>query len=847
MKKSLFLVLCFLLTTYSISFSQKTSPLYVDNQGVLRRTSTQQEVSYFGVNYTAPFAHTFRAAKYFNEDLYKTIDNDVYHFARLGFNAFRLHLWDVELSDENGNLIENEHLKALDYLIKKLEERKIDIILTAQTNFGNGYPEKNQKTSGFSYLYDQCMIHSDSKAIKAQENYLKQLAQHVNQFTKKSYLADTCIVAFEINNEPCHSISIEDTKNYINTMIKALKSTGYNKPIFYNVSHNHDFVSAYFSTEIDGGTYQWYPTGLVSGKTLDFNFLPYVDEYTIDFQDVEGFKEKAKIVYEFDPGDIFDTYLYPAVVRSFRSAGFQWITQFAYDATFLACYNTDYQTHYLNLAYTPGKAIGMKIASETSKTVPLYAKFPKYPLDTIFNNTLVSYSQNLAVYNSDEKFFYTNSNNIQPKNEKKLTEICGVGTSKIIEYDGLGAYFLDKLSKGVWRLEIMPDIISVDDAFEKPSFKRKVGVIKNDFRTLKIKLSDLKDDFTIEKISQTADYKFENNELKIFPGVYILKAKNSTAKISEDFQYNNIKVKEFFAPKNNIDKIYFTHLEKPYHEKGTALILKAQVVAPNKIDSVVVYPLDISFWRDDNKSIQMTQTNYYDFEVKVPDNWYFKGAFGYYILVYSNGQCTTFPSGNNSNPLSWDSRETSYYKTQIVDNQDKIILINSAAEDKDLQLKMYPDWSKLKITEKINMPFSQNSLNIKIEPKTEVSTLIYKDIRPIIKSRNIGIKNIEKIKIKILSLEKAQIFKIGFVDNLGITFSNEIKAEKNQEILEVSINELTQNPTIFLRDAYPTFLKKEFSSDSKMTFSIGNAAIFLLMAPKSKESLTFDLIGAWLE
>ena len=122
--------------------------------------------------------------------------------------------------------------------MKKLEERGIDIVFTAQTNFGNGYPERNQKTDGFSYYYDKCTVHSDSQAVKAQQNYISQLAKHVNSFTGKSYLSDTCIVAFEINNEPCHAKSIEETENYINSMIKTLKSIGYNKPIFYNVSHN---------------------------------------------------------------------------------------------------------------------------------------------------------------------------------------------------------------------------------------------------------------------------------------------------------------------------------------------------------------------------------------------------------------------------------------------------------------------------------------------------------------------------------------------------------------------------------------------------------------------------------
>ena len=90
-------------------------------------------------------------------------------------------------------------------------------------------------------------------------------------------------------------------------------------------------VGAYFNTAIKGTTYQWYPIGLVAGHTRKGNFLPFVDNYGIPFSNTKGFAEKAKAVYEYDPADITYSYMYPAMTRSFRSQGFQWITQFAYD------------------------------------------------------------------------------------------------------------------------------------------------------------------------------------------------------------------------------------------------------------------------------------------------------------------------------------------------------------------------------------------------------------------------------------------------------------------------------------------------------------------------------------
>ncbi len=168
----------------------------------MRWSDTHEEASFFGVNYTLPFAHAYRALGYLGLDRKAAIDKDVYHLSRLGLNAYRIHLWDVELTDGQGNLLENEHIDLMDYLIAKLKERNIHIVITAQTNFGNGYPERNIQTGGFSYKYDKCDMHSNPEAIAAQETYLRDLVKHTNPYTGLAYKDDPSIVGFEINNEP---------------------------------------------------------------------------------------------------------------------------------------------------------------------------------------------------------------------------------------------------------------------------------------------------------------------------------------------------------------------------------------------------------------------------------------------------------------------------------------------------------------------------------------------------------------------------------------------------------------------------------------------------------------------
>ena len=141
------------------SVSAVGNEVYVDSRGVMRFSSDNKEASFYGVNYTLPFAHAYRAAGYLNKDRKESIDKDVYHISRLGVNAYRIHIWDVEISDNEGNLINNDHLDLLDYLINKLSENNIYTLITLQTNFGNGYPERDIMTGGYSYEYEKCDIH----------------------------------------------------------------------------------------------------------------------------------------------------------------------------------------------------------------------------------------------------------------------------------------------------------------------------------------------------------------------------------------------------------------------------------------------------------------------------------------------------------------------------------------------------------------------------------------------------------------------------------------------------------------------------------------------------------------
>jgi hypothetical protein len=499
--------------------------VYVDKEGVMRRDDTKEEVSYYGTNYTLPFAYSYRATQRLGKDQKYAIERDVYHMARLGFNAFRLHLWDAELADSAGNLLDNDHLDLLDYLISQLEFRGIDIILTAQTNFGNGYPEKNIDTGSFTYDFDKCRIHDDPAAQEIQVRYLTQLAQHENRYTGRSYADDNAIIAMEINNEPCHSGSKKEVTAYINKMAKTLRTAGFDKPILYNVTHNPDVTSAYYDADINGTTYQWYPIGLVSNHERKGNFLPMLDEYTIPWKkSMKNYNKLARVVYEFDPADVLYSYLYPAVARTFRKEGFQWITQFAYDPTDIAQYNTEYPTHYMNLIYTPAKALSMMVAVETAKETPRGADYGSYPENQKFGHTRVSYEEDLSEFNSEKKFIYSNSTATTPLQPDSLKQIAGHGNSPLVSYTGTGAYFLDRLDENHWRLEVMPDVTVISDPFHDTSIDdTKVSISKGE-QTFSLALPGLGSSFQYMGVNEdnSVEGSTDNGSITVEPGAYLL-------------------------------------------------------------------------------------------------------------------------------------------------------------------------------------------------------------------------------------------------------------------------------------------------------------------------------------
>jgi hypothetical protein len=801
-----FLIAAFL--SASALIAENSYSVYVDKNGVMRRDDTREEVSYFGTNYTVPFAHAYRALGYLGIDRKEAIRRDVYHMARLGFNAFRLHLWDVEITDSLGNLQTNDHLELLDYLINELENRGISIILTAQTNFGNGYPEKNIDTGAYSYDYDKCEIHSDKTAQAKQARYLGQLVEHVNSYTGRSYAADRSIIAIEVNNEPYHNDVAKEVTIYINKMVKSLRSAKWLKPILYNVSHNRQVVDAYYKADIQGTTYQWYPINLVSGHTRKGNFLPFVDQYDIPFSNVAGFNNKAKVVYEFDPADILYSYMYPAITRTFRKAGFQWITQFAYDPIDLAWANTEYQTHYLNLAYTPQKAISMKIAAEVARTVERGADYGTYPADTIFADYRVSYKRDLSECNNGTKLLYSNSTDTRPVNPESLTEIAGVGNSPVMSYNGNGAYFLNRISDDLWRLEVMPDIFYPTDPFARPSLKRRTADIIYREHSMSITLPQLGTGFYYQAINagNSRSGQAHDGAFDVYPGVYLLSTNSaSLAKADTNALFGNIHLNEYVAPEERTTPLTVLHTPAANVASDGTLTISATVYGSMQPDSVVIFPAEVSFWNVHNTLYRMEQTAPYTYTATLPVA---HQDVRYNIVAYAGSKATTYPGAVDGAPLDWDYTGGDYYTTKTFQVGTPIVLLEPGT-DNGSEFSTIPDaWGGSYYKFEHNHPLGEDYMHLHAQPgETSTTVLVFKRVAETL-SNHTELNDKHTLALRLGNVSGTDNVTLSVVNSDGITFkATRPIADGN---VEVALSELVMAPTPLAPAPYPVFLSREF-------------------------------------
>jgi len=786
------------------------------------------EVCQWGANYLINFGLSFKEYERLGLNAEHDIKKDVYHMARLGFDAFRVHIFESEISDENGNLRDVKQLQLMDFLLNELSKRNIKVCITTMrysTDNGKSYVDKwGGKTA----------LLNNPESYSVQKHYITQLVNHINPYNGLSYKDDPNIINFELSNEPNHFKSSEHITEYIKGLIKAVKSTGCKKPLFYNFSQCDRFAKEYWKTKIDGLSTQWYTNGLTSYEKRG-NQLPAVDSYTLPYKDDPHMKRLAKMIYEFSPANVSrSSYIYPAIARSLREAGYQFATQFSYDPIGIAAANEEYPKQYLNLVYTPAKALGMMVAGEAFHYIPIYKSYGRYPDNTSFGPFTIDYKTDLALMNSTDKYIYSNSTTIHPKNAEQLKLIAGHGTSPIVDYQGTGAYFLDKLSDGVWRLEIMPDILHVKDFYIYPCYDTPVTVLKDTKHDLKITLPGLGDNFKTLNLDNNTKTIANGRGFSVKAGVYLLIRNDVENSFTKDSKWRLGKIGSYYAPKSNLDKIYVVHTPPKVitaiSTKSSASekrIIKAQIIAPDKIEEA-----QIRFYVRKQKGIQslripLSKVSAYDYEAQIPDDLQVEGRIDYEIAVKTEKETTLFPSemkDGHGNTGYWKNNYNNYWHLDILSENDPVTLVDA---EKDQMSCSRKEGAYLPIIqEKIHNTNTQEGISYSV-PMLKIESKFMKHAIGVYVSDKLKYRNSTDKKYMIIyghALKENSPIEIGLTMDNGATYGTCIEMTPEKDIYKISLDSFTPIATAINYKPVPNFIKAWLPVNKKLTqkFDIKN-------------------------
>jgi hypothetical protein len=638
---------------------------YLDKTGVVRWRGSNKEVALYGANYCIMSGSDYRMAGLVSNDRKAMIDEDMAQFARMGWTALRLCSWgDWENADNAGNLVVNEHVDLLDYLVAKARERGIYILLTPIHTYNPAFADQMDQPSqniGFSRYFERPEMGTNPLSIAAQANYIGQLLNHVNRYTGVAIKDEPAILFIEVINEPVHHP--EDpagSVSYINALVSAVRNTGSKQITFFNVSQDFAIAPAIEQSKVDGVSFGWYPTSLGAGHALRGNFLQSVDAYPDMLRpELHG---KPRIVYEFDQADLLSGYLYPAMARTFRSVGAQSATMFAYDMLRTAPFNLGWQTHFLNLVHTPKKAVSAVIAAEAMRRLPRMQSYGRYPDNLRFGDFRVSYAEDLSELNAADTFMNAGTTKTPPRNFKALRRIVGFGSSPIVDYEGTGAYFLDKVRDGVWRLEVYPDEVLVQDPFEQPQPDKVVSRLLYRSWPMGLHLPDLGKEFFVTPINVAADksaavsgavvHRAANARFTVEPGVWLLSSSERIHRSALPSRIARVGFDEYHVNERVSYPDFIQSLAPKEYTDAGPIEIRARVA-----DTVL--PDEVNLWvraagtRSFGKAIVMNRSRGNDYAAVLAPGLVSPGLYEYAVSAKTGDRIVTFPGAVALQPGDW--------------------------------------------------------------------------------------------------------------------------------------------------------------------------------------------------